>query len=482
MSGKPRMAGALAALEYFEVPDAEERAEPYAERKQEMVVELIKAGEFEAYPDALRFIMAVRGVGIPVAAASSSKNAGLFLQQIRLDTFAEQQGLSYDFLRPGLSLLEFFDADISGRDFAKGKPDPEIFLTAAQELGAPPDGLLRGRGRRVGDPGRQGGRDGRLGDRPRRRRGRAVGRPCGPRGHLAGRRRRAALGRRPTGGEGAVMTSSAPHGTDAGAGGPDQERATLTIGVDIGGTKVAAGVVDAEGAILETTRRDTPADDPVKTADVIADAVRELASTHDVTALGLGAAGFVNADRSTVMFAPNLAWRDEALRDAMEQRLELPTVVENDANAAAWAEARFGAGRGEDYVVVLTVGTGIGGGIVVEGQLLRGRFGVAAEIGHLNIVPDGRRCGCGLQGCWEQYASGRALVQEANEQAIASPALARELLRRAPAESRRASRGRWSRRPPRTATSRRCSASTRWADGWAGAWPSWRRSSTPACS
>jgi len=214
------------------------------------------------------------------------------------------------------------------------------------------------------------------------------------------------------------MTSSAPHGTDAGAGGPDQERATLTIGVDIGGTKVAAGVVDAEGAILETTRRDTPADDPVKTADVIADAVRELASTHDVTALGLGAAGFVNADRSTVMFAPNLAWRDEALRDAMEQRLELPTVVENDANAAAWAEARFGAGRGEDYVVVLTVGTGIGGGIVVEGQLLRGRFGVAAEIGHLNIVPDGRRCGCGLQGCWEQYASGRALVQEADVAAL----------------------------------------------------------------
>jgi len=230
------------------------------------------------------------------------------------------------------------------------------------------------------------------------------------------------------------MTSSAPHRTDVGAGGPDQERATLTIGVDIGGTKVAAGVVDAEGAILDRTRRDTPADDPMKTADVIADAVHELASTHDVTALGLGAAGFVNADRSTVMFAPNLAWRDEALRDAMEQRLDLPTVVENDANAAAWAEARFGAGRGEDYVVVVTVGTGIGGGIVVEGQLLRGRFGVAAEIGHLTIVPDGRRCGCGLQGCWEQYASGRALVQEANEQAIASPALARELLRRAGGE------------------------------------------------
>jgi beta-phosphoglucomutase len=138
MSGKPRMEGALAALEYFHVPDAEKRVEAYAQRKQEMVIELIEAGEFHAYPDALRFIMAVRDAGIPVAAASSSKNAGLFLRQIRLDSFAEQEGLRYDFLRPGLSLLEFFDADISGRDFAHGKPDPEIFLTGAHELGAPP--------------------------------------------------------------------------------------------------------------------------------------------------------------------------------------------------------------------------------------------------------------------------------------------------------------------------------------------------------
>jgi len=139
MSGKPRMSGALAALEYFNVPDPQERVQAYADGKQEMVIELIEAGEFEAYPDALRFIMAVRAAGIPTAAASSSKNAGLFLRQIRLDTFAEQEGLSYDFLRPGLSLLDFFDADISGRDFAQGKPHPEIFLTAAQELGVPPE-------------------------------------------------------------------------------------------------------------------------------------------------------------------------------------------------------------------------------------------------------------------------------------------------------------------------------------------------------
>jgi glucokinase len=145
-------------------------------------------------------------------------------------------------------------------------------------------------------------------------------------------------------------------------------------------------------------------------------------------AWGGAAAGFVDALRSTVLFAPNLAWRETPLRAALEQRLGLPTVVENDANAAAWGEARFGAGHGEDHVVVLTVGTGIGGGIVLDGHLLRGRFGVAAEIGHLNVVPDGRRCGCGLEGCWEQYASGRALVQEAQEQASASPAIAKEML------------------------------------------------------
>jgi glucokinase len=203
----------------------------------------------------------------------------------------------------------------------------------------------------------------------------------------------------------------------------------LTIGVDVGGTTVAAGVVDEQGSVLETAQRDTPSDDPKRTEDVIADLIRELAASHDVEAVGVGAAGFVDAQRSTVLFAPNLAWRDEPLRAAIEGRCRLPVVIENDANAAAWAEARFGAGRGEDHAVILTIGTGIGGGIVLGGRLLRGRFGVAAEIGHINIVPDGRRCGCGLEGCWEQYASGRALVQEAQELAKASPAMARDLLR-----------------------------------------------------
>jgi beta-phosphoglucomutase len=139
MSGKPRSSGARAALDYFNVPDAETRAEAYAARKQTMVIDLIEAGEFTAYPDALRFIIAVKDAGIRVAAASSSKNASLFLRKIRLDTFADEQGIGSESLRPGLTLLEFFDADVSGRDFAHGKPHPEMFLTAAQELAIAPE-------------------------------------------------------------------------------------------------------------------------------------------------------------------------------------------------------------------------------------------------------------------------------------------------------------------------------------------------------
>jgi beta-phosphoglucomutase-like phosphatase (HAD superfamily) len=141
MSGKPRMSGARAALAYFHIPDDEDehRLLAYAQRKQEMVVRLIEAGDFTAYPDALRFIIAVKDAGLRVAAASSSKNAKLFLRQIRLDSFAAQQGISSPTLRQGLTLLDYFDADVSGRDLAHGKPHPELFLTAAHELGVRPE-------------------------------------------------------------------------------------------------------------------------------------------------------------------------------------------------------------------------------------------------------------------------------------------------------------------------------------------------------
>lgn len=138
VAGKPRMSGATAALEHFGVPDAARRAVEYADRKQQQVVQLIEAGDFTAFADALRFLLAVKAAGIGIAAASSSKNAKLFLRQIRLDTFADQNGLRYDFITPGLTLLNVFDADVTGRDFALGKPHPEIFLTAARELGVDP--------------------------------------------------------------------------------------------------------------------------------------------------------------------------------------------------------------------------------------------------------------------------------------------------------------------------------------------------------
>jgi trehalose/maltose hydrolase-like predicted phosphorylase/beta-phosphoglucomutase-like phosphatase (HAD superfamily) len=138
MAGKPRMAGARAAMEHFGVPDIDARIEQYAAGKQEHVIRLIEQGRFMAFADALRFILAVKHLGIRVAAASSSKNAGLFLERIRLDTFAAEQRLDYDFIHDGMTLQELFDADISGRDFPKGKPDPTIFLTAAEELGVNP--------------------------------------------------------------------------------------------------------------------------------------------------------------------------------------------------------------------------------------------------------------------------------------------------------------------------------------------------------
>jgi len=202
----------------------------------------------------------------------------------------------------------------------------------------------------------------------------------------------------------------------------------LTVGVDVGGTKIAAGVVDEDGKLIASTRRETPATDTHLVLEGIADAVRELRTAHDVTAVGIGAAGFVDAGRARVLFAPNLAWRDEDLGPALSSQLGLPVVVENDANAVAWAESRFGAGRDHDDLIAITVGTGIGGGLVTGGRLLRGGFGVAAEIGHITMVPYGRRCGCGLQGCWEQYGSGRALVTEAREIARHSPAFAAGLL------------------------------------------------------
>lgn len=203
----------------------------------------------------------------------------------------------------------------------------------------------------------------------------------------------------------------------------------LTIGVDIGGTKVLGGVVDPEGNVLATTRRDTPAGDVAATRDVIVDVTRELASKYEIDAVGIGAAGWIDASRSTVLFAPNLAWRSEPLREHVSHGVGVPVVVENDANVAAWAEFRYGAAAdAEDSMVMFTVGTGIGGGIVLGGELVRGAHGIAAELGHMLVVPDGQLCGCGRRGCLEQYASGNALVRFARQGALAQPERARLML------------------------------------------------------
>ncbi len=203
---------------------------------------------------------------------------------------------------------------------------------------------------------------------------------------------------------------------------------SLTIGIDVGGTKVAAGVVDVQGKIVEKLRRPTPSSDPVQTAATISEVVTELGGRHVVDAVGLGVAGFVDDTRASVAFSPNLGWRDEPVKKAIEDRLGIPVVVENDANATVWAESRFGAARGQAHVILLTVGTGIGCGIVVGGELYRGQWGMGGEPGHYRVVPDGRLCGCGNRGCWEQYASGSALMAEAREFARRSPAAATRLL------------------------------------------------------
>ena len=203
---------------------------------------------------------------------------------------------------------------------------------------------------------------------------------------------------------------------------------SLAIGVDVGGTKVAAGVVDSGGRIIAKLKRSTPAASPPRTEQVIADVVTELLAGYQVAAIGLGAAGFVDRERATMLFAPNLAWRDEPLKQRVEERLGRTVMVENDANASAWAEVRFGAARGYRDVMLVAVGTGIGAAVIIGGELYRGRWGMAGEPGHVRVVPDGRLCGCGNRGCWEQYSSGSALVAEAREFARRTPEGAVRLL------------------------------------------------------
>ncbi len=196
----------------------------------------------------------------------------------------------------------------------------------------------------------------------------------------------------------------------------------LSIGVDIGGTKVLGGVVDSDGNILTTHREETPIQGGQALTDSIIGVIQELRAQFDATTVGISAAGFVSSDRATMLAAPNiLDWNGINLKAKISDAIQLPVVIENDANSAAWGEAKFGAGRGIENLMMLTVGTGIGGGIVNSAGLYRGAYGIAAEFGHIRVEPDGQLCGCGAHGCFEQYASGNALRRFVREAIMQNP-------------------------------------------------------------
>ncbi|HVL90799.1 MAG TPA: ROK family protein, partial [Actinomycetota bacterium] len=198
--------------------------------------------------------------------------------------------------------------------------------------------------------------------------------------------------------------------------------AAPAIGIDVGGTKIAAAVVDETGGVIARDVVATDADAPNAIATGIVKIARELrAVAPSVGAIGIGAAGLVDTARGLIIAAPNLSYRNLAIRDYVQTRLSLPVFVDNDANVAAWGEARFGAGRGRGDQVMITVGTGIGGGIILDGRVYRGAHGFGAEIGHMIVQPGGPACPCGANGCYEQLASGNAIGRVASERIGEAP-------------------------------------------------------------
>ncbi|WP_019928309.1 ROK family glucokinase [Nocardia sp. BMG111209] len=206
----------------------------------------------------------------------------------------------------------------------------------------------------------------------------------------------------------------------------------LTVGIDVGGTNIRAAVIDGAGEVRDTVQAPTPHSERAL-EDGLARAVRELRARHAIGAVGLAVAGFVDETRTSVRFAPHLPWENTPVARRLSERLGLPVILEHDANAAMWAEYRFGAAAGARNGVLVAIGTGIGAALLVGGELYRGSYGVAPELGHLQVVPHGRACPCGKRGCWERYCSGTALVDTAIEALATDPMrstiLAREVTR-----------------------------------------------------
>jgi glucokinase len=192
------------------------------------------------------------------------------------------------------------------------------------------------------------------------------------------------------------------------------------IGIDVGGTKMNAFRVGRDGTVHDRRTVPTPADDADAAVRSMIDVSRQLL-TGDVVAVGAGVAGLIDTVEGVLRFSPNVSWRDLPIAGPMREALGLPCQLDNDANVAAWGEWRFGAGRGYRHMLLVTVGTGIGGGIVAGRRLFRGAHGFGGEIGHIIVEPDGPQCGCGNRGCWEQVASGHAIGRLGREAAGESP-------------------------------------------------------------
>lgn len=207
------------------------------------------------------------------------------------------------------------------------------------------------------------------------------------------------------------------------------------VGIDVGGTKVLAGVVDNRGRILRTAQRATPGrhTDETIVEDALTSALEAVVGDSAVRGVGLAAAGFVDTTGERVMFAPHLPWVDAPVRARLEERWQVPVALENDATAAAHAESTYGAASGVEDAVVVTMGTGIGGGVVLGRRVHRGWNGMAGEFGHMQVVPEGAECECGGRGCWEQYSSGNALVRFVRERLGSRPSILEDLCQGRPA-------------------------------------------------
>lgn len=200
-----------------------------------------------------------------------------------------------------------------------------------------------------------------------------------------------------------------------------------SIGIDIGGTKIAAGLVSPDGEVSQVIKVASPASDPALMTNTVVDLINRLAEGNEIDAVGIAAAGFIDSKRNEILYSPNLQWRHEPLKTRVQEQVDFPVSLENDANAAAWAEFRFGSAKRFKSMVMLTIGTGVGGAIIDDGRLIHGGFGIGGELGHIRLINGGRQCGCGQRGCLEQYGSGTAFLKAARKLATSDGPAGRRL-------------------------------------------------------